>query len=175
MKAPVWALLARVDIVGGSTGWHRFKIVDNLVRYFWDWWLIGSNNYWTWDGGDDMWDLANQYVAIGASAGLFPLLSFLAAIVFCFKYLGAARNLAAADQLREWKLWLLGTTLFSNLVVFFGISYFDQSQIYWYALLAIIVASATSDLQTPSRLPFHVAIESSTPLEESGERCMYST
>ena len=28
MKGPVWALIARVDLVGGSTGWHRFKIVD---------------------------------------------------------------------------------------------------------------------------------------------------
>jgi hypothetical protein len=47
MKAPVWSLIARVDIVGGSTGWHRFKIVDNFIRHFWDWWLMGSNNYWT--------------------------------------------------------------------------------------------------------------------------------
>jgi len=40
MKAPVWSLIARVDIVGGSTGWHRFKIVDNFIRHFWDWWLL---------------------------------------------------------------------------------------------------------------------------------------
>ncbi|MCC6586646.1 MAG: hypothetical protein IT168_08005 [Bryobacterales bacterium] len=155
MKAPVWALLARIDIVGGSTGWHRFKIVDNLIRYFDDWWLLGSNRYWTWDGGDDMWDLANQYVAIGATAGLLPLLSFLTAIVLCFTYLGNARQVAyvANKRTREWHLWLLGVTLFSNVIVFFGISYFDQTQIYWYALLAIIVTMAPLSANDSSHAP----------------------
>jgi hypothetical protein len=141
MKSPVWALIARVDIVGGSTGWHRFKIVDNFIRHFWDWWLLGSNNYWTWDGGDDMWDAANQYVATGESTGLFSLVFFIAAIVYCFKYLGRTRKLAHHSSL-EWRIWLLGVALFSNLVAFLGISYYDQTFIYWYALLAMIVAVA---------------------------------
>jgi hypothetical protein len=140
MKAPVWALLARVDIVGGSTGWHRYKIVDNFVQHFWDWWLLGSKDYWTWEGGDDMWDLANQYVAIGESTGLLALLCFLAAIVYCFKYLGLARKAAGLDVQRAWFLWLFGVALFSNLVVFLGISYFDQTRIYWYVVLAMVVA-----------------------------------
>lgn len=142
MKAPVWSLIARVDIVGGSTGWHRYKIIDNFIHHFWDWWLFGSNNYWTWDGGDDMWDLANQYVATGESTGLLSLIFFIAAIVFAFKYLGKARRGVGRDTRQGWFLWLLGVALFSNLIGFLGISYFDQTFIYWYALLAMIVTAA---------------------------------
>jgi hypothetical protein len=142
MKGPVWALIARVDIVGGSTGWHRYKIVDNCIRHFWDWWLLGSNNYWTWDGGDDMWDLANQYVATGENTGLLSLIFFIAAVVYCFKYLGKARKASRGNARQEWFYWLLGVALFSNLVAFIGISYCDQTFIYWYAVLAMIVAAA---------------------------------
>ncbi|MGA7931547.1 MAG: hypothetical protein WCA20_36820 [Candidatus Sulfotelmatobacter sp.] len=143
MKAPVWSLIARVDIVGGSTGWHRFKIVDNFIRHFWDWWLLGSNNYWTWEGGDDMWDAANQYVSTGETSGLLPLIFFLAAVVYCFKYLGKARKAVGNDVRRAWFLWLLGVALFSNLVAFMGISYYDQTCVYWYAVLAMIVAATS--------------------------------
>lgn len=147
MKAPVWALIARIDIVGGSTGWHRFKIVDNLIHHFWDWWLLGSNNYWTWDGGDDMWDAANQYVSTGENTGLLSLIFFIAAIVYCFKYLGTARKAAGRDYQQAWFVWLLGAALFSNTIAFMGISYYDQTSIYWYALLAMIVATSVSDVR----------------------------
>jgi hypothetical protein len=142
MKGPVWSLIGKVDIVGGSTGWHRFKIVDNCIRHFWDWWLLGSNNYWTWDGGDDMWDLANQYVATAENTGLLSLIFFMATIVYCFKYLGKARKAARGNYGQQWFYWLLGTALFSNLVAFIGIAYCDQSYIYWQVLLAMIVAAA---------------------------------
>jgi hypothetical protein len=152
MKAPVWALLGRVDIVGGSTGWQRFKIVDNFIRHFWEWCLLGSNNYWNWEGGDDMWDAANQYVATGETSGLLSLVFFIASIVYCFKYLGSARKAAGSDRQQAWFLWLLGVTLFSHLVAFLGISYFDQTLIYWYALLAMIVAVAAPG-QYAARVP----------------------
>jgi len=141
MKAPVWALIARIDLVGGSTGWHRYKIIDNFVHHFWDWWLVGANDYWSWDGGDSMWDAANQYVAVGQETGLLSLILFLATIVYSFKYLGDARR-ATPDSRQQWFLWLLGVALFSNVVAMLGISYFDQTFIYWYALLAMIIAVA---------------------------------
>jgi hypothetical protein len=158
MKAPVWALIARIDLVGGSTGWHRFKIIDNFIHHFWDWWLVGSNNYWSWEGGDDMWDTANQYVATGETTGLIALILFLTTIIYGFKYLGKARKAAAKHPAQAWFLWLIGVALFSNLVAFFGISYFDQTFIYWYALLAIIVAVGGPALQpTASKSPSNIA------------------
>src|SRR5882724_4206450 len=34
MKAPVWALITRVDLTGSSSGYHRFYLVDNCIRHF---------------------------------------------------------------------------------------------------------------------------------------------
>jgi hypothetical protein len=141
MKAPVWSLIARIDLVGGSTGYQRFLIIDSCIRHFWDWWLVGAQNYATWAGEDDMWDSANQYVAIANTSGLLCLIFFLAAIVYCFKYLGNARKAAGENSSDAWFFWLLGVALFANLIAFLGISYFDQTYITWYALIAMIVAA----------------------------------
>ena len=41
MKAPVWALIAHIDLTGSSSGYHRYMLVDNCIRHFSDWWLLG--------------------------------------------------------------------------------------------------------------------------------------
>jgi hypothetical protein len=87
-----------------------------------------------------MWDLANQYVAVGETSGLIPFLCFLAIIVFAFKDIGRARA-KARDRKDELLLWALGAALFANVVGFFGISYFDQTMVAWYLLLAMIPAA----------------------------------
>jgi hypothetical protein len=135
MKAPVWHLISRVDISGGSSSYHRYQLIDQFIRHFWDWWLVGtkSNADWGWW----MWDAANQYVAVGESSGLIPFILFLAIIVLSFKYLGKARHIAASRE-EALFLWSLGSALFAHVVGFFGISYFDQTIIAWYTLLAMI-------------------------------------
>jgi hypothetical protein len=141
MKAPVWALIERVDFVGGSTGYQRFLILDVCIHHFWDWCLVGARNYASWAGEDDMWDAANQYVAVADTSGLLCLIFFIATIVYCFKYLGNARKAAGEKSGEAWFFWLLGVALFANMVAFLGISYFDQTFITWYALIAMIIAA----------------------------------
>ena len=75
MKAPVWALIARIDLTGGSSSYHRYQLVDLFIRRFWDWWLIGVKNNADW--GWMMWDLANQYVSIRQTSGFLPFICFL--------------------------------------------------------------------------------------------------
>ena len=86
----------------------------------------------------------NQYVAAADTTGLIPLLSLLAIIVFGFKYVGRTRRVVTGDRRQEFFIWGIGASLFANVVAFFGISYFDQTIIAWYALLAIIAAIAVS-------------------------------
>ena len=138
MKAPVWHLISRIDLAGGSSSYHRYQLVDSCIRHFSDWWLIGVKTTGGW--GWDMWDTANQYVSIADTSGLAPLLLFLATIVFAFQCLGRARK-CAPERNRELFLWGLGSALFANVVAFFGISYFDQTSVVWYALLAGISAA----------------------------------
>jgi len=141
MKAPVWHLISRIDLTGGSSSYHRFMLVDGFIRHFSDWWLVGtkSNADWGWD----MWDTANQYVAIGETSGLLALVCFVAIIVYGFKYVGRARRAVGISKHTQLFLWAVGSALFANAVAFFGISYFDQTMVMWYALLAMLSATLT--------------------------------
>jgi hypothetical protein len=142
MKSPVYGLITRIDISGSS--YHRFALIDQTVRHFWDWWLLGtkSNVDWGWD----MWDTSNQFVLSAISGGLLGLILFIAIIVFGFKSLGRARE-AAAEKKQKLFLWAIGAALLAYTISFFGISLWDQSIVEWYALLAIIAAVAVPRTQ----------------------------
>jgi hypothetical protein len=148
MHAPVWWLLAHVDLAGGSAGHHRAELVDNFVNHFGDWWMIGSKDYANW--GFLMKDISNQYVAEGETGGLASFICIIAVITLTFKRIGIARKLLQGQR-EEWCFWLLGAAFFSHTVAFFGISYFDQSKYAWYALLAMITAATTMTFQKCAR------------------------
>lgn len=138
MKGPVWSLIEKIDLTGGSSSWHRYMLVDQCIHHFRDWWLIGVKDTSVW--GWDMWDTANQYVGTADTSGLLPLIFFMAIIVYGFKYIGKARRRAAkaGDNNSARVDWALGAGLFANAVAFIGIGYFDQSIVGWYVLLAMI-------------------------------------
>ena len=149
MKAPVWFVIAHIDLTGSSSGYHRAALVDQFITHFRDWWLIGTNNSATW--GWDMWDQQNQYVNIGESGGLLALIFFMLAIVRGFRMLGNARRSVDGKPSEEWLFWCLGCSLFANVVAFFGVNYFDQSRVGWFALLAII-SSVNPSMTTPDHI-----------------------
>jgi hypothetical protein len=124
MKAPVWALIAHIDLTGSSSGDHRYKLMDNCIRHFSDWWLIGYQYYNNW--GWDMWDLCNQFVVIALTGGLLTLIFYIAIFKRSFAAIGNARKDVNGDRAREWLLWCLGVDLFANVVSHFGINYMAQ-------------------------------------------------
>ena len=138
MKAPVWFLIAHVDLTGGSSGSDRAYLIDNCIRHFTQWWLVGTNQNAKW--GWDMWDLCDQYVAEAVTGGLATLVCFLLLISRSFGRIGRARKAVEGRRKLEWLMWILGATLFAHVMGFFGISYFDQTQFSWWALLAMISA-----------------------------------
>jgi len=139
MKAPVWQLIARVDLIGGSSSDHRYQLVNQCILHFKDWWLFGVKDTGAWGWG--MWDTANQYVSVADSTGLIPLILFVATIVYGFKYAGKGRRAWAGNKNMELYNWSLGAAMFANVVAFVGISYWDQTQVVWYSFLAIITAA----------------------------------
>jgi hypothetical protein len=152
MKAPVWMLIARVDLIAGNSGYHRAELIDQCIRHFSDWWLVGTNLVSTF--GDDMWDLSNQFVAEAETGGLLTFILFVMIISRSFSRIGTARKLVAGEAKegtqprQEWFMWLLGIALFTHVVSYFGISYYDNIKIYWCAFLAIVVAATEPILAT---------------------------
>jgi hypothetical protein len=145
MKAPIWFVIAHIDLTGGSSSYHRAALIDQFMRHFSDWCLIGVRQSGTW--GLDMWDAQNQYVNVGETGGLNALILFIAMICICFGKLGDARKAVDGDVKKEWIIWLLGATLFANVIAFFGVNYFDQMKFAWFLHLAMISAVAVPILQ----------------------------
>jgi len=140
MQAPVWHLISRVDIVGGSTGWHRYHILDTFINHFSDWYLTGyaTPTDWAWQ----MRDITNEFMVHGLRGGLLTLMIFILVLVFAFGNIG--RRLAAienqssgGDATLEWRLWLVGVMVFVHVVTFTGLSYFGQMNILWHLQLAM--------------------------------------
>jgi hypothetical protein len=144
MKAPVWFLIARIDLTGSSSSYHRAELIDQCVNHFSSWWLIGTKDAATW--GWDMWDAQNMYVSVGQAGGLAALVFYILVISRSFARLGDARK-RSKDKRQEWFIWFLGAALFANVVAFFGVNYFDQSRMAWFALIAMICACTTPILK----------------------------
>jgi hypothetical protein len=136
MKAPVWALIARVDLTGASSGQHRFYLLDNCIRHFSEWWLLGTKYYNEW--GYFMFDLCNQFVAVAVTGGLVTLVLFIMIYSRSFSAIGKARKLVNGDGKQEWLLWCLGCTLFAHVVASFGISYMALLEMALFPLLAFV-------------------------------------
>jgi uncharacterized membrane protein len=122
-----------------------------------------------------MWDTSNEYVAYAFSGGLLAFVLFGSIISRAFSKLGTARKLAEGSRSEEWFLWCLGASLFSHVVGFFGVEYFDQMQFAWLALLAVISVAVFE--VTSSRVPkvqeaepsYGVSLSSSWHLQEMKE------
>ena len=141
MKSPVWFLIAHAGAALGGTGWHRSMLIDNFVRRFAEWWLIGTQNNADW--GYNMWDAVNAYVGAGQTGGLVTFVLFLSLFVYGYKKIGLSRRRVEKGGSDARLVWAIGAALFANTVAFFGIVYFDQSMLAWYGLLAMISATAT--------------------------------
>jgi hypothetical protein len=146
MNAPVWFVIAHISLFGSSSSDHRAYLVDTFVRHFSDWWLVGTNSAGTW--GWDMWDTSNQYVAEGEGGGLAAFICFLAMISIGFSRIGKSRKAVEGDRAKEWYFWFFGAALLAHIVGFFGVSYFDQTRMAWFALLAMIIAATAPVLAT---------------------------
>jgi hypothetical protein len=137
MKAPVWALLQRVNMVGGSTGNYRYRLVDNFINSFSQWWFVGLKDPEETFG---MWDLCNQFVLEGIRGGLLRLALFSIVLALCFRVVGRVVRLLEQDRPRAILAWSMGAMLFAHFTAFWGFDYWDQIRVPWYLLLAIIAS-----------------------------------
>ena len=145
MQAPVYYLIARIDIAGGSTGWYRARLIESASEHLDEWWLAGTDftRHWMATGIDDEHaDIANQYLFMGVSGGLVLMLLFMAILVTAFRYVGAAVR-APGSGGEQFLAWALGASLFAHATTFISVAYFDQSFVSLYLTLAMIVAAGS--------------------------------
>jgi hypothetical protein len=133
MKAPVWHLLARVGVVSGSTGWHRYYLIDQAIRHFPQWMLLGTRNTGEW--GLNLQDVTNQFILEGVQGGLITLVLFCA-ICFVLGRVFVRLSVRPTEKGESYLAWGVFVTLIGHMVSFFGVSYFGQITMLWWLLLA---------------------------------------
>jgi hypothetical protein len=142
MKAPVYYVLDRIDLTGSSTGWHRAILIEAAIKHLNEWWACGTDYtvHWTPNAGwGDDTDITNYYIRMGVWGGLPLMLVFIATLAIAFRAVGKALNAcnnASAEQ--EFLAWTLGTMLFGHAATMISVSYFDQSVVFLYLVLAAI-------------------------------------
>ncbi len=141
MEAHVWYLIARIDLTGGSTGFHRALLISRAIEHFHEWWLLGTTYTRHWMPTGVSWspnhtDITNHYILMGVNGGLGNLLLFVMLIIYGFKYVGiAVKN--NPDFESNITIWAIGSALFCHAATFISVAYFDQSVMFIYLTLAM--------------------------------------
>ncbi len=135
MKAPVWHLISRINVIGGSTGWHRYHLIDKAINHFGEWMFLGCRSTAHW--GHMMQDITNQYILEGVRGGVIILTLFLVMIYTALRIL--LRLFIQHQELKQRFLaWCIFVAILGHCVSFFGVSYFGQIMMLWYLMLAIV-------------------------------------
>jgi hypothetical protein len=138
MGTPVWHLISRIDLAGGSTGWQRYHLINEAIRHFDDWWLLGTHSTQRW--AEDLYDVTNQFILEGVRGGVLTLCLFVAMIGFSFQAVGRLCQSVEQDRPKLVLAWALGVALFIHCMNFMAVSYFGQIEMVWYLLLATIAS-----------------------------------
>jgi hypothetical protein len=161
MQSPVWHLIARVSAVGGSTGWHRYYLINQAIVNFSDWWLTGCSGYTVLSWGVFAGDVTNQYILEGLRGGFLTLCLFVILIAIAFREVGKLWRLQSWYPYRLALSWAIGVSLFVHCMNFIGVAYFGQIHIVWYLILAMIgsMSIRTAPVSMPIIMPSYKAIK----------------
>lgn len=136
MKAPVWFLIARIDLVGGSTGMHRALLIDNAIRRFSDWMVCGLQDVSYW--GTGLHDMTNMYIYEGVFGGVIPFILFIMIIIYSFKSIGITRQILIHNLNLQQYSWSFGASLFGHIISIISVTYFGQIEFFYFAVIAMI-------------------------------------
>lgn len=161
MSAPAYYLVARIDLTGGSTGYHRAKLIESAIQYLDEWWLAGTDytRHWMPYGvpwSEDHADITNHYLAQGVRGGLALMLFFISIVWWGFRHVGQALRARSEARLDEQFLaWTLGSSLFAHAATCTSVAYFDQSFLFLYLTLGLIVSlkNQTIRKETETHVP----------------------
>lgn len=135
MKAPVWHLIGRINIISGSTGWHRYRLINAAINHFDEWAVIGTRNTTHWGWG--LHDITNQYIGQGVGGGMVTLALFVYLLIMAVRTPGSY-SLKPMPKHEQWLLWCICVSVLGNCVAFWGVAYFGQIRMLLYLTLVII-------------------------------------
>lgn len=157
MNAPAYYIIARIDLTGSSTSWHRAALIEAAITHLSEWWFAGTDVTRHWMPYGVVWnenhiDITNYYLRMGVDGGLPLMLLFIAQLAIGFHLVGRAlKELPEVSFRSRFMFWALGASLFAHSAACISVSYFDQSVVFIYLTLAAI-GSASSGMVMTSRV-----------------------
>jgi len=135
MKAPAYYLMARIDLTGGSTGWHRAELIRSSIVHLREWLFWGADYTRHWMPTGVSWsaqhtDITNYYLKMGVLGGLPLMTLFIAQLWKGFQYVGRIVRYSAnldTPPKSPTVVWGLGSSLFAVAATSMSVSFFDQS------------------------------------------------
>lgn len=156
MEDPAYFIMARIDISGGSTGWHRARLIESSFQHLSEWWFAGTDYTRHWMASGVAWspnhtDITNHYLRMGVLGGLPLMLLFIAVVLKAFTYVGQGLRRAGGDQTQlQFVLWACGASLFAHAATCISVSYFDQSIVFLYLSLGTVVGVTQIGVPLPA-------------------------
>ena len=144
MQDPPYYIMAKIDLTGGSTGWHRAKLIETSINHLSEWWIGGTDYTRHWMAYGVAWspnhvDITNYYLKMGVWGGL-PLM--ILHILIIAKGLSIVVQMASQESKvpieLKYNIWLIGSALFTHAVTGISVSYFDQSYLFLYVTIGAI-------------------------------------
>lgn len=148
MQAPVWHLISRINLIIGSTGYHRYRLIDGAIGHFGEWAMMGTRSTSHWGRGLE--DITNYYVRQGVTGGLITLLLFVILLVTAVRIVGGY-SISVAQPKQRVLAWCVCVSILGHCVAFLGISYFGQVRMLLYlvfAIVALIYEMSMNEFQT---------------------------
>lgn len=154
MHKPIWYIFAKMGYLLGGTGEHRAWVIDAALKYFNEWWLIGTGYtaHWlpfTLPNDPNNIDITNQFLAVGVSTGLLSMILFILMQKKTFDIFKILRY--SSDNSQPYSPMLihaLGVSMAAHIVTFFSVVYFDQMMSFYYLLIAIVASLYEMYLKT---------------------------
>ncbi|MDX2187619.1 MAG: hypothetical protein SFV32_11850 [Opitutaceae bacterium] len=151
-----WFLMASIDLVGGSTGWHRAQLIDQGFNYLDEWWLWGTDYTRHWMATGVSWspdhvDMTNYFLHLGTMVGLLPILLLMYLIGLAFRNgLACVKAVYPVSRGDAFLVWCGLGALAAHVISFASISYFDQMYALFFLLLASLLTIRSTDATTGS-------------------------
>lgn len=145
MSQPPYYLMARINLTGSSTGWHRAHLIEQTFKHFGEWALFGTNRtrHWMPTQGhisETQTDITNYYIAFGVLGGVICMALVILIVWRAFKSVGEYVRHPTTSAAEAFAVWCVGASLFSHAMSSLSVAYFGQAPVFFWLPIGIIAS-----------------------------------
>jgi len=159
---PFYHVLASYGNPLGGASWHRARVIDLAIEHFDEWWFLGYKGRdpgWGSELGMGHTDVTNEFILTGVKYGVLGVIVLCVVLTIAFRgTIRAYKN--SKDQKLSSLYWVLGSILFSVMVIWSAVSFFGSLTPLFYCTLGVVGSSFNFTAKIPERTNDHFIYQS---------------